>query len=100
MRRVSGAQANRISTELLTQAERRLLSAPRRLRSIRERANSHRYGELVGPWFCGALVSQENAGGRATRLVRAAFRIGRGKLDVLFRSGAGNGGTLVRCDAR
>ena len=64
-----------------------------------ERKNSCRHSELVGPRICRALVSEEDAGGRAAPLVRAAFRIGRGKLDVLFRARTANGGTLVRSDA-
>ncbi len=48
--------------------------------------NPCRHGELVGPRLCRALVSEEDAGRRAAPLVRAAFRIGRGKLDVLFRA--------------
>ena len=64
-----------------------------------ERKNSCRHRELVGPRFCGALVSEEDAGGRAAPLVRAAFRIGRGELDVLFRARTANGGALVRSDA-
>ncbi len=63
-----------------------------------ERKNSCRHCELVGSRFCGALVSDEDAGGRAAPLVRATFRIGRGKLDVLFRARTANGGTLVRSD--
>src|SRR5215831_4398585 len=64
-----------------------------------ERTNSCRHSQLVGPRFCGALVSEEIAGWRAAALVCAAFRIGRGKLDVLFRARAANGGALVCCDA-
>jgi len=64
-----------------------------------ERENFCRHGQLVGSRFCRALVSEEIAGRRATRLVRAAFRISRGKLDVLFRAGAANGRALVRSDA-
>ena len=63
------------------------------------RKNSCWHGELVGPGFCRAVVSQEDAGERAARLVRAALRIGRGKLDVLFRAGTENGRALVRDDA-
>src|SRR6266571_2078714 len=51
-----------------------------------ERKNSCRHSQLVGPRFCRALVSEKDAGWRAAPLVRAAFRIGRGKLDVLFRA--------------
>src|SRR4029077_1279739 len=65
----------------------------------RGRKNSCWHGELVGPGFCRALVSEEDGGERAARLVLAAFRVGRGKLDVLFRAGTENGGALVRCDA-
>src|SRR5206468_8769266 len=61
-----------------------------------ERKNSCRHRQLVGPRLCGALVSAEDAGGRAAPLVRAAFRIGRGKLEILFRAGTKNGGPLVR----
>src|SRR2546423_5373652 len=64
-----------------------------------EWTNSCRHGELVGPRFCGALVSEETSGGRPVALVCAAFRFGRGKLDVLFGAGTANGGALVRCDA-
>ena len=64
-----------------------------------ERKNSCRHCELVGPGFCRALVSEEDAGGRTARLVRTAFRIGGGKLDVLFGAGAANGRALVRSDA-
>ena len=64
-----------------------------------ERENSYWNCQLVGPWFCGALVSEETAGGRPIALVCAAFRFGRGKLDILFRAGAENGGAVVRCDA-
>src|SRR5690242_14240480 len=63
------------------------------------RKNSCRHGELVGPRVCRALVSEKDAGRRAASLVRAPFRIGRGKLDVLFRAGTANGGTLVCSDA-
>src|SRR5262249_25748596 len=56
-------------------------------------------GQLVGPRFCRALVSEENAGRRAAGLVRAAFRLGRGELDILFSAGTANGGALVRSDA-
>src|SRR5437660_2326250 len=63
-----------------------------------ERKNSCRDGELVGSRICRALVSEEDAGWRATRLVRAAFRIGRGKLDVLFRARTAHGRALVRSD--
>src|ERR1044071_10025184 len=55
-----------------------------------ERTNSCRYGELVGSRFRGALVSKENAGERSARLVRAAFRVGRGERNLLFRSGTAN----------
>ena len=65
-----------------------------------ERENSYRHGELVGSRFCRAVVSEETAGGRPTGLVCAAFRIGRGKLDVLFCAGAENGRAVVRSDAR
>src|SRR5438270_13910258 len=51
-----------------------------------ERNNPCRHSQLVGSRFCGALVSEEDAGGRTARLVRAALRIGGGKLDVLFRA--------------
>src|SRR5438128_3846484 len=51
-----------------------------------ERKGSCRHCELVGPRFCRALVSEKDAGRRAAPLVRAAFRIGRGELDVLFRA--------------
>ena len=64
-----------------------------------ERKNSCRHGELVGSRICRALVSREDAGRRASSLVRAAFRIGRGELNILFRAGTANGGTLVRSDA-
>src|ERR1700736_4066474 len=64
-----------------------------------ERENSCWHGQLVGPRFCGALVSEETSGGRPIVLVCAAFRFGRGKLDVLFRAGTENGRALVRCDA-
>jgi len=64
-----------------------------------ERENSCWHGQLVGPGFCGALVSEETSGRRPIALVCAAFRFGRGKLDVLFRAGTENGGALVRCDA-
>ena len=60
------------------------------------RKNSCWHGELVGSRVCRALVSEEDAGWRTPRLVRAALRIGGGKLDVLFRAGTANGGTLVR----
>ncbi len=63
-----------------------------------ERENSCWHGQLVGPGFCGALVSEKTSGGRPIALVCAAFRFGRGKLDILFRAGAENGGALVRCD--
>src|SRR5438105_2716440 len=57
--------------------------------------NSRRHGELVGSGFCRALVSEENAGGRSAGLVRAAFRNGRGELELLFGAGRAPGGTLV-----
>jgi len=79
--------------------QRICLFAASRVRSKRERKNSCRDGELVRPGFCGALVSEETAGGRPIALVCAALRIGRGKLDVLFRAGAANGGAVVRSDA-
>ena len=37
--------------------------------------------------------------GERIGLVCAAFRNGRGELDILFRAGPANGGTLVRCNA-
>ena len=64
-----------------------------------ERENSCRDGELVGPRFRGALVSEKTAGGRPVGVVRAAFRFGRGELDILFCTGTENGGAVVRCDA-
>ena len=64
-----------------------------------ERENSCRDGELVGSGFRGALVSEETAGGRPVGVVCAAFRFGRGELDILFRAGAENGRAVVRCDA-
>lgn len=63
-----------------------------------ERENSCWHRELGGPGFCRALVSEEAACGRAIAVVCAAFQIGRGKLDILFRAGAANGGAMVRCD--
>ena len=44
------------------------------------------------------MVSGETAGGRPAAVVRATFRIGRGKLDILFRTPATDGGALVRDD--
>ena len=63
-----------------------------------ERENSYWDRQLVGPRFFGALVSEKTAGARPIALVCAAFRFGRGKLDILFRAGAENGGALVRGD--
>jgi hypothetical protein len=65
----------------------------------RNRKNSRRHSQLVGPWLCRTLVSEKDAGGRAAPMVFAAFRHGRGELDVLFRARTKNGGTLVRGDA-
>src|SRR6476661_9252873 len=62
-----------------------------------ERENSCGHSELVGPGFCGALVSEETASRRPIALVCPAFRFGRSELDILFGSGAENGGALVRC---
>src|SRR5438034_11434563 len=59
-----------------------------------ERENSCRHGELVGPRFRRALVPEQDAGERSAQLVRAAFRIRRGELDVLFGSGTAHGCTL------
>src|SRR5437764_8038919 len=58
--------------------------------------NPCRYRELVGSGICRAVVSEENAGGRAAGLVRATLRNGRGELNVLFGAGRADGGTLVR----
>ena len=44
------------------------------------------------------MVSEETAGGRPIAVVCAAFRFGRGKLDVLFRARAKNGRAMVRGD--
>jgi hypothetical protein len=63
------------------------------------RKNSYRHGKLVGSRFCRAVVSEEDAGGGTARLVRTAFRIGRGKFDILFGAGTANGRALVRSDA-
>lgn len=65
---------------------------------MRERENPCRNSQLVGPGFRGALVSEKTASRRPVGLVRAAFRFGRGKLDVLFRAGTENGGAMVRCN--
>src|SRR6516164_2018125 len=59
-----------------------------------ERENSYRHSELVGPGFCRTVVSEEDAGERAAPLVCAAFRVGRGKLNILFRAGTTNGRAL------
>src|SRR5262245_58568092 len=40
-----------------------------------ERENPCRHGQLVGPGFSRAVVSEETAGGRAVALVCAAFRL-------------------------
>ena len=61
--------------------------------------NSGRHSQLVGSRLRQALVSEKNAGWRAASVVCAAFRNGRGELDILFRAGTENGGTLVRDDA-
>lgn len=66
----------------------------------RNRRNSRRHSQLVGPRVCRALVSEKDAGWRAASMVRAALRHGRGELDILFRAGTENGGTLVRGDAK
>jgi hypothetical protein len=71
-----------------------------RLRWTGGREDSCWHGELVGSWFCRALVSEEDAGRRSTRLVCAALRSGRGKLDLLFRAGPENGRALVCCHTR
>src|SRR2546430_17498302 len=64
--------------------ESRLLLAATATSLMCGRKNSCWHGELVGSRVCRALVSKQDAGWRAPRLVRAAFRIGRGKLDGLF----------------
>ena len=69
-------------------------------RQDRNWKNSRRHGKLVGSRLCRALVSEKDAGWRAASVVCAAFRNGRGELDILFRAGTENGGTLVRGDAR
>ena len=51
------------------------------------------------PGFVERWYPKKMRGERAARLVRAAFRVGRGKLDVLFRAGTANGRALVRSDA-
>ena len=66
---------------------------------MRGRKNSRRHSQLVGSRICRALVPEKDAGWRAARVVCAAFRNGRGELDVLFRAGTENGRTLVRGDA-
>ena len=66
----------------------------------RNRKNSRRHSQLVGSWLCRALVSEKDASRRAARLVRAAFRPGRGEFDILFRAGTENGGALVCRHAR
>ena len=88
--------ANRKTVRL---AQTHLSFDPSRLRWKGGRTNSYRDGELVGPRFRGALVSEETAGRRPIVVVCAAFRFGRDKLDVLFRARAENGGAVVRCDA-
>src|SRR2546430_17377215 len=60
-----------------------------------ERKNPCRHSQLVGPRICGALVSEKDAGWRAAPLVRRAFRIGRGELEVLFRAGSAHGRALA-----
>src|SRR5580765_2706282 len=60
--------------------------------------NSRWHSQLVGSRLCRALVSEKDAGWRAAWVVCAAFRYGRGELDILFRAGPENGGTLVRDD--
>jgi len=67
-------------------------------RQDRNWKNSRRHGQLVGSRLCRALVSEKDAGWRAASVVWAAFRNGRGELDILFRAGTENGGTLVRGD--
>ena len=62
----------------------------------RNRKNSRRHSQLVGSWLCRALVSEKDAGGRAAPMVCAAFRNGRGELDILLRARTENGRTLVR----
>ena len=60
--------------------------------------NSGRHRELGGPGVRGALVSEEDAGGRSAGLVRAAFRNGRSQFDLLFSAGFADGRTMVRRD--
>src|SRR5437899_12343509 len=64
-----------------------------------KRKNPCRYGELVGPGVCAAVVSEGDAGKRAAWLVRAAFRSGRGQLNVLFRARSPNRRAMVCGDA-
>src|SRR5437762_10070747 len=61
--------------------------------------NSGRDRKLVGSRFCSTLVSKRNARERATRLVRATLRAGRGEFDILFSSRFENGRALVCCHA-
>src|SRR5215213_5182995 len=76
------------------------LRAWKPLRRSPGRPDSRRNGELVGPRFCGALVSEKNAGSRSARLVRGTLRNGGGQFHVLFRPRSADGGTLVPHDAR
>src|SRR5713101_7163384 len=50
---------------------------------ICERKNSRRHSQLGGSRLCRALVSEKDAGWRAASVVCAAFRNGRGELDIL-----------------
>src|SRR5437867_12754125 len=79
--------------------ESRLLLAATSTSLMCGRKNSRRHSELVGSRFCGALVSKEDAGWRASRLVRTALRFGRSELDVLFCAGTATCRALVWCDA-
>src|SRR3954468_24055986 len=58
-------------------------------------ANPRGDGELVGPGVRRALVSEEDAGGRSAGVVRAAFRNGRGELELLFSAGSAARPALV-----
>jgi uncharacterized protein YecE (DUF72 family) len=67
-------------------------------RQDRNWKNSRGHSQLVGSRLCRALVSEKDAGWRAASVVCAAFRNGRGELDLLFGARTENGRTLLPPD--
>ena len=94
---LSAERKRKISLDDLLSPEKRIESARREGEKRVE--DFSRHGVLVGPGVRRALVPEENAGGRTARLVRAAFRDGRGQFEFLLRAGCTARGAMVRDDA-